>query len=196
MRKILEQRRKEIAGLFHEMWRWLSQSDDSLQRAPRTLQTTFLGWWLSNLPWSSLPTTKSCMKCPCSTLLVILSRIDNYLLRLIVASVSFLDCWAHMLLFYLLNVHNNYFYLQAGQETSTSVLSFTLNELALHPDIVEKMYTEVVGVCGLSGDISFEHVGELRFMLLHCIVKLALTVVFASAATRRWSSRSPCGCGQ
>jgi ecdysone 20-monooxygenase len=53
-------------------------------------------------------------------------------------------------------------FVQAGQETSSNSLSFTLYLLAKHPDVADKVYAEVVGVCGTSGPVTWDHVHELR----------------------------------
>ena len=51
---------------------------------------------------------------------------------------------------------------QAGHETTTSTLNFAMFELAQNPDVVDKMYHEVLDVCGPEGDITWDHVHELK----------------------------------
>ena len=41
-------------------------------------------------------------------------------------------------------------------------MSLMMMELAKHPEIVEKMYHEVVSVCGESGDIDWDMVHNLK----------------------------------
>ena len=42
-------------------------------------------------------------------------------------------------------------------------MTFTLYELAQHPEVVEKMHNEVLAVCGESGDITPDHVNQFRY---------------------------------
>ena len=37
-------------------------------------------------------------------------------------------------------------------------------ELAQNPDVVEKMYHEVLDVCGAEGDVTWDHVHELKYI--------------------------------
>jgi hypothetical protein len=53
--------------------------------------------------------------------------------------------------------------LQAGHETSTNCLTFTLQLIASHPDVATKMYEEIVAVCGTSGQVTWDHVHELGY---------------------------------
>ena len=42
-------------------------------------------------------------------------------------------------------------------------MSLMMMELAKHPEIVEKMYHEVVSVCGESGEIDWDMVHNLKY---------------------------------
>ncbi len=54
--------------------------------------------------------------------------------------------------------------MQAGYETSSNCLMFAMCELARRPDIVEKLYEEVVSVCGgTTGDVTWEHVHAMKY---------------------------------
>ena len=55
---------------------------------------------------------------------------------------------------------------QAGQVTTTVSISLAIMELSMHPEILEKMHQEVVSVCGLEGEVTWEHVHELKYVLL------------------------------
>ena len=52
--------------------------------------------------------------------------------------------------------------LQAGKETSSNGLVYCMYELAQNPSVVDKLYDEVIGLCGPSGDITWEHVHAMR----------------------------------
>ncbi len=52
---------------------------------------------------------------------------------------------------------------QAGHETLTSSLSFVMYMLAQHPDVAARVYEEVVGVCGASGEVTWDHIHELEY---------------------------------
>ncbi|VEN34683.1 unnamed protein product, partial [Callosobruchus maculatus] len=52
----------------------------------------------------------------------------------------------------------------AGSETSSSTLLFTLIALAIYPDIQERLYEEVVKVCGLDGPVTLEHLSHIEYV--------------------------------
>ncbi len=49
-------------------------------------------------------------------------------------------------------------------------------ELARNADVAEKVYAEVVGVCG-EGPITWEHVHEMPFVVVVIIVAVVLVIV-------------------
>ncbi len=57
---------------------------------------------------------------------------------------------------------SHFYYPQAGHETSSNCLVFAVAELAAHPELVEQLHEEVVGVCGDEEVITWEHVHEMR----------------------------------
>ncbi|QCB51795.1 cytochrome P450 [Rhodococcus sp. PAMC28707] len=54
-------------------------------------------------------------------------------------------------------------FLVAGQETSAGVLAFALHYLSINPDVADKVRGEVENVCS-EGELTFEHVGKLRYL--------------------------------
>uniref|UniRef100_A0A1A8IP04 Cholesterol 24-hydroxylase n=2 Tax=Nothobranchius kuhntae TaxID=321403 RepID=A0A1A8IP04_NOTKU len=52
----------------------------------------------------------------------------------------------------------------AGQETTANQLAFCVMELARHPEILEKVRTEVDDVIGMKQDISYEDLGKLSYL--------------------------------
>jgi cytochrome P450 len=53
---------------------------------------------------------------------------------------------------------------KAGFETSGSIMTYTINLLAKHPDVAEQMYQEVKAVCGDSEDITMDMLNDLQFV--------------------------------
>lgn len=55
----------------------------------------------------------------------------------------------------------------AGQDTSSSVFSFLLYELSLHPKIQDAVYNEICRVCDKhNGDITYDSVKEMNFLYM------------------------------
>ncbi|XP_042302570.1 cholesterol 24-hydroxylase-like [Sceloporus undulatus] len=52
----------------------------------------------------------------------------------------------------------------AGHETTANQLSFTIMELGRHPDIAEKLQTEVDEVIGVKRDIAYEDLGKFEYL--------------------------------
>ncbi|VEN59041.1 unnamed protein product [Callosobruchus maculatus] len=52
----------------------------------------------------------------------------------------------------------------AGSETSSSTLLFTFIALAIYPDIQERLYEDVVKVCGLDGPVTLEHLSHVEYV--------------------------------
>ena len=46
---------------------------------------------------------------------------------------------------------------QAGYETTASTITRVCFELLKYPDIVDKMYDEIVSVCGKEGEVTESH---------------------------------------
>ncbi|KOB70493.1 Cytochrome P450 [Operophtera brumata] len=55
----------------------------------------------------------------------------------------------------------------AGQETSSSILSFLLYELSLHPNIQDIVYEEICYVCDLyNGELTYESLKKLKYLYM------------------------------
>jgi cytochrome P450 len=52
----------------------------------------------------------------------------------------------------------------AGYETTASTLSFCTYELALHPEVQDKLYAEVTAVADKNGDIDYETLVKLPYI--------------------------------
>lgn len=52
----------------------------------------------------------------------------------------------------------------AGYETTGNLISFTLYELALHPDIQERARDEVLEVIEAHGDVTYEAIQEMKYL--------------------------------
>lgn len=52
----------------------------------------------------------------------------------------------------------------AGYETTGNLISFTLYELSLHPDIQERAREEVMQKIKLHGDITYEAIQEMKYL--------------------------------
>jgi hypothetical protein len=52
---------------------------------------------------------------------------------------------------------------EAGFDTSSNALAFTVHQLAQRPDIVERMHDEILSVCGYDGAITPDMVDQLEF---------------------------------
>ncbi|KAM3919145.1 cholesterol 24-hydroxylase-like [Leptodactylus fuscus] len=52
----------------------------------------------------------------------------------------------------------------AGQETTANQLAFAVQELARHPEILQKVKAEVDNVIGLRRDIEYDDLGKLRYL--------------------------------
>ncbi|CAH0579520.1 unnamed protein product [Chrysodeixis includens] len=70
-----------------------------------------------------------------------------------------------------------YFAFLASYESSTSTLSLCIHELALNPDIEEKLYQEVRSHQERAGELTFEDLPELKY--LDCVL---------SEISRKWSA--------
>ena len=69
---------------------------------------------------------------------------------------------------------------QAGQDTTTSALNLIMLELALHPDVVDKMHDEVVSICGTIENPTWEHVHSLKYVACwrqHCFEMITVRVI-------------------
>ncbi|XP_071506317.1 cholesterol 24-hydroxylase-like [Diadema antillarum] len=53
----------------------------------------------------------------------------------------------------------------AGQETTTNLLAFTLQQLGRHPDVAERLQTEVDEVLGHKPTIEYEDLAKLEYMM-------------------------------
>ena len=61
-------------------------------------------------------------------------------------------------------ISNALLFFFAGFETTSTGISICCHKLALHPDIQERLYTEVVNVLGDSEEVGFNHLQELKYM--------------------------------
>ncbi|XP_008280213.1 cytochrome P450 46A1.2 [Stegastes partitus] len=71
----------------------------------------------------------------------------------------------------------------AGQETTANQLAFCIQELARHPDILEKVRKEVDDVVGMKQDISYDDLGKLGY--LNQVLKETLRVYPTAPGTSR-----------
>ncbi|XP_072039958.1 cholesterol 24-hydroxylase-like [Amphiura filiformis] len=56
-------------------------------------------------------------------------------------------------------------FFMAGQETTANLLAWTLMELTQHPDIVYRLKTEIDAVIGDKGNVAFEDLSKLEYMM-------------------------------
>ncbi|KAG6460653.1 probable cytochrome P450 9f2 [Manduca sexta] len=70
-----------------------------------------------------------------------------------------------------------FIFFAAGFETSASAITLTVHELALNPDVQEKLYEEVKAFNDTKGKLLYENVGELKY--LDCIL---------NETSRRWAA--------
>ncbi|KAM9840440.1 cholesterol 24-hydroxylase-like [Aulostomus maculatus] len=71
----------------------------------------------------------------------------------------------------------------AGQETTANQLAFCVMELGRHPDILEKVRTEVDDVIGMKHDISYDDLGKLVY--LSQVLKETLRIYPTAPGTSR-----------
>ncbi|VEN60443.1 unnamed protein product, partial [Callosobruchus maculatus] len=62
--------------------------------------------------------------------------------------------------------------LVAGFETSTSSLLFIFEALALHPNIQERLYEDIVNICGTEGPVTMEDLSRIGYA--DCVIKESL----------------------
>lgn len=61
-----------------------------------------------------------------------------------------------------------------GHDTTSAAINFVLHMLGCYSDIQEKVYNEICAVCGDSEEITFEHLGQLKY--LECVIKETLRI--------------------
>jgi hypothetical protein len=66
--------------------------------------------------------------------------------------------------YHLIAAEISYLSFKAGRDTSSNSLTLTLYELSQHPEIVDKMFNEVMEVCGHE-EITWDHVHKMEFVL-------------------------------
>ncbi|XP_045916473.1 cholesterol 24-hydroxylase-like [Micropterus dolomieu] len=71
----------------------------------------------------------------------------------------------------------------AGQETTANQLAFCIMELARHPDILEKVKTEVDDIIGMKQEISYDDLGQLIY--LSQVLKETLRIYPTAPGTSR-----------
>uniref|UniRef100_A0A914C0M8 Cytochrome P450 n=1 Tax=Acrobeloides nanus TaxID=290746 RepID=A0A914C0M8_9BILA len=59
-----------------------------------------------------------------------------------------------------------------GHDTTATGITFVLHMLGCYPEIQEKAYAELQTICGTSEEITFEHLGQLKY--LECVIKETL----------------------
>lgn len=59
-----------------------------------------------------------------------------------------------------------------GHDTTATALNFAFHMLGCHLDVQEKVYEEICAVCGDAEEITFEHLGQLKY--LDCVLKETL----------------------
>ncbi|XP_078418090.1 cholesterol 24-hydroxylase-like [Cetorhinus maximus] len=74
----------------------------------------------------------------------------------------------------------------AGQETTASLISFTIMELTRQPEITAKLQAEVDEVVGMKRDITAEDIGRLQY--LNQVLKETLRLYPPGPGTSRWLS--------
>ncbi|XP_042301552.1 cholesterol 24-hydroxylase-like isoform X2 [Sceloporus undulatus] len=79
----------------------------------------------------------------------------------------------------------NFFF--AGHETSANQLSFTIMELARHPEILAKLQAEVDDIIGVKGNISYKDLANLKY--LSQVLKESLRLYPPAVATLRWTGK-------
>ena len=61
-------------------------------------------------------------------------------------------------------ISNALLFFFAGFETTSTGISVCCHRLALHPDIQERLYDEIVDILGDSEEVTFQHIQELKYM--------------------------------
>lgn len=62
----------------------------------------------------------------------------------------------------------------AGYETTGNLISFTLYELALHPEIQERAREEILEVIEAHGDVTYEAIQEMKYLNMVVAGKYAI----------------------
>ncbi|XP_026547342.1 cholesterol 24-hydroxylase-like, partial [Notechis scutatus] len=75
----------------------------------------------------------------------------------------------------------------AGHETTANLLSFTIMELARHPEIVTKLQAEVDEVIGVKRDVAYEDLRKLKY--LSQVLKEILRLYPPVAGVMRWTEK-------
>lgn len=52
----------------------------------------------------------------------------------------------------------------AGYETTTNLISFTLTELAYHPDMQERLRGEILERIHAHGDVTYEAIQDMKYL--------------------------------